>query len=317
MEGREPSWQWSISDDCSPLCERALYPRPRLNLRYAEASLIHRHLMLLGKAANAKLHHSVALAAFQCAHAAKEDVNCIIAAANMRLNLGTISLAAAIYSRVLSQATWELADTQRSHAERKHAEATAARTARARSAANARLALENEVEQLLFDHALAPEDEGEDEGHSLERLVRLLRRYGHAANEAGEITAAQQWFDCAWQFSRAPADLLSAANMRAKQLEGSSAAEALYLEVSASEDADVHQREVAARKLEQLYAARAAWAAGGEDEAATAEQQHLADEQQHMSEIGWLAATALRANPAAGVDSRPDECADACAKACR
>ena len=57
-------------------------------------------------------------------------------------------------------------------------------------------------------------------------FLRLLRKHGHAANEAGDIDAAQLWFDCAHAASRSSRDPLSAVNMRTKLVPGSPAAAA-------------------------------------------------------------------------------------------
>ena len=265
--------------------DRALRPS-RLLLRFGDAACIHRHLQTFGKHANAVGHHYMALVLFECAHAVREDVNSVIAANNMRIHLHEYDLAAAIYARLLAEPSWDLSETQHEMVERKQAEVAALLQNREASPLSHYVCCEDEVQQLLRDppeRTAMPDEEGD-------MLVRLIRRHGHAANEAGEIASARLFFDCAFAFSRAPADLLSAANMRAKNVEGSAAAEALYQLVSADESADEHECDVAERKLAHLMAQRAALAATAA--APTGVDVTDKDDDLH-GERAWLVATVL------------------------
>ena len=89
----EKSWQWS-----SPSLAMASAQRPTAHfaLSFVDATQLHRYLLALGRAANSRSLHTVALTAFECAHCAKADINCVVAAANMRLNLGQFTHAAAL-----------------------------------------------------------------------------------------------------------------------------------------------------------------------------------------------------------------------------
>ena len=91
-------------------------------------------------------------------------------------------------------------------------------------------------------------------------VVKLLRKLGHALNAANEVYAAQLAFDCAFAVARSPTDLLSAANMRAKLVQGSAAAEALYVHLLSLdlEVFDGHERSLAHTKLEALRERREA-----------------------------------------------------------
>ena len=246
----------------SSALDRALRPQTRLTMRFSDSLLMHNRLLQLGKVVNAVGHHLMALSFFSCAHAAREDVNCIIAAANMRLHLDALEefeLAAAIYAQLLAEPSWELSDAQREVVLRKQAEAAAAIEACRAWPLNRHAQKEDMVQQIIRD---SPEVADFPDGEA-DQLIMLLRKHGHAANESGETSAARQFFDCAFAVSRAPADLLSAANMRAKLFEGSAEAEALYHHVSADDTADERERAVAGRKLEALNRQRAALAAAG------------------------------------------------------
>ena len=183
---------------------------------------------------------------------------------------------------------------------RKLEEATTARASRARLPAGALVTPEDEVEQLLCDELPADLAVAEVDAAT---IVRMCRRLGHAANDAGDFTAAQHWFDCGFVTSRSPADLLSAANMRAKHNAGSTAAEALYLLVSADDSADEHQRAASARKLTQLYQARAAAGVPTASEGTShGVATTLPSQSQLAGERAWMAATALCPVQLDGVD---------------
>ena len=231
---------------------------------------------------------------------AKQDVACAMAAANMRLKLGQLTLADGAYEQLQRTRLAELTQEQRQMLQRKRSEAAAEMAQSASTLAKRLYSVgENEVEQLLRDRrSELPVGEGE-------ALVRLLRRHGHAANEAGEWVAARRWFDCAFALSHATSDLLSAANMRAKSEEGSAAAEALYQHVCAAEDADDNERAFAARKLALLFEQRAALVASSD----------AAGNDGPGGERTWLFATALCAAreemEAATTEEASDEWLDA------
>ena len=252
--------------------------RPRL--QNADAALLHRHLGALGHAANNHAAHITALAAFECAHSVLGDTNSMLAAANMRLHLGLHYLASATYEKVLTDPNLVLTQEQRSLATRKQSEVAAVLASAPAGAHWHRdiIVTEDEVEQLLNGPPLPPVATNE-----LNTVVRLLRRLGHVANDAGEVADAQRWFDSCYHFSRSPVDLLSAANMRIKQDAGACSAECLYLNVLATEDADDEIFFAADRKLEALAAARRASASVPAE----------ALEAQRAIERKWLFETAL------------------------
>ena len=140
-------------------------------------------------------------------------------------------MAAAVYCHLISASeedeslpAWQLTDPQKDHIRRKHNEACATGIARLRASPRV-IPLEDEIDQLLQHRRgsdVLPED-------GAGQLARLLRKLGHALNEAAEYDAALHLFDCAFTISRSATDLLSAANMRAKLSSSSTAAEALHV----------------------------------------------------------------------------------------
>ena len=270
---RELPRHWADLERAESLCQRALRPRPRgFEIKDTEARILSRQLLKLGRVANGAGEHIMAHSFFECAYGARtENIACLIAATNMRLKLGQLRLAAFIYSRLLSDWTaWGLTEDQRAMVERKGAEAAAAIARRERLPHGAIVKEEDEVAQLLANRYASVLDFGCEGGSgeaSVEAatewsdLTYLLRRHGHAANAAGDVEAAQQWFDCAFAVGRKPSDLLSAANMRGKLVEGCVAAEALYyhlLTTELPEPLAEHEEEIANRKLDQLLEGRKA-----------------------------------------------------------
>lgn len=88
------------------------------------------------------------------------------------------------------------------------------------------------------------------------KFTALLRRLGHAFNQAGDFEAAAFSFECAYQVSRAAPDLLSAANMLLKVDGASTLAEALYTHVMTMMEVTQSQFEMATRKLAEVNARR-------------------------------------------------------------
>lgn len=277
MHGHEPSYSWDSADD--ELCNNVLRPRQRLTLRPHDCEALFRRLFALGRAANANADHLLAHAFFESAYSTKEDVAALLSATNMRFKLGQFTLVTTIYKRLLSQQSWLLTAEQRKLVGRKLDEASAAMANRAHAPSRVE-PLQDELSQLLRDRyrGLVADDE-------VDQLVRLLRKQGHAANQAEDFGAARLWFDCCFALSRAPADLLSSANMRSKLADGYATAEVLYLYLFslAVDSLSESERQLAGRKLLALRDQRKAAAAAA---AAT----HSIDDA-----ISWLDATAMSA----------------------
>lgn len=241
----EPSWLYERADQRA--VAHALRQRTRLALRAAEASWLHRRLLAFGHAANDRGDHLIANAFFESAFNVHDDASAFISATNMRLKLGQFTFAAAVYERLLADLEeWSLTSTQIDLVQRKLGEA---RDAQARRAANdlRMRRLSDEVCELLRDRRVGSEIHAD-----AERAARLARRLGHAANAAGDTEAAQCFFDCAFAMGCAPADLLSAANMRAKLAPGSAAAQAIYTHLLCLSEAGEHERHLAETKLAAL-----------------------------------------------------------------
>jgi len=235
----EPSWFFEeIREEMLDQCMRE---RVHMQLDDDEArDWFHKHLMLLGHAANARGHHYLAHGWFECAYCVKGTATELLSSINMRLKLGQCNLAKCLYQRVLSL---DLTEPQREVAARKLNEAEEAAAERA-STIHGRM--EDELEQLILDQpsSLSPAD--------LQSLLRLLRQQGHVANGQRDFESAQLWFDCAWSLSRRPSDLLSAANMRAKLVAASPVAEALYTHLLTLPGLAEREMRMADSKLEQL-----------------------------------------------------------------
>lgn len=265
FEGAQQPLSSSDGDWTQRLAMHVLRPRHRglITLKNSDKALLHRALLALGHDANRIGHHCMALTCFEGAYQVKDDLAALLSAVNMRLKLGQINVAVAVYSHLLCASqdesrcphAWRLTDPQKDHIRRKHDEACA--TAIARSRASPRVVpLEDEIYQLLQHRRgsdVLPQD-------GVDQLARMLRKLGHALNEAAEYDAALHLFDCAFTISRSATDLLSAANMRAKLSPGSTAAEALYVHLlSLRSDAfDGYERGLALSKLEALHESREA-----------------------------------------------------------
>ena len=303
--GAEPSWTWGTIGEA--MADHLLRPRRRMQLHPQEALTLHRQLLVLGRAANEVGHHLMAQAYFESAFNAKEDVAALVSAVNMRLKLGQLALAAAAYRKLLLEPPrYELPSGVRETVVRKLAEAREGIARRARAPAPVRH-LEDEVAQLLRHRGgLAPTMAASADDEAL--FLRLLRKQGHAANEANDAGAAQLWFDCAYAASRSPRDLLSAANMRTKLVPGSPAAEALYLHLLALPAGAVGDDElrIAHRKLDALREQRdaaAAWQPAFDVEHVNDDddEEEEEEDEEEAARSAWLAATVRRAH---------EQCAD-------
>lgn len=297
---REPSWAWQAAGEA--LVTQVLRPRIRLGppaIRPAESELVHRSCLVLGHAANDAQRHLLAQACFESAFNAKDDYSALISAINMRLKLGQCTLAAALYKRLLDEGLLPT-EPQRELVRRKLVQAEEAIETRSRAApSGSATSLQDEVAELV---APLPRGAWAPRSSELDEMVKLLRRQGHASNELGDVHAALHAFDACFCVSRAPADLLSAANMRVKLVETSCAAEALYdYLLSLGEELGVHEATVATRKLEFIRQKRRERAValalppsrpalgGGRREEATA-----AEEAADAEFMAWLNKTALR-----------------------
>ena len=237
----EPAWFY---DEIPPeLISQCLRPRRRESLDTETRDWLYRQLMTFGHAANAAGHHFMAHAWFECGFCTKDDISSFISSVNMRLRLGQHSLAAKLYEQLLGT---KLTEAQGLVVNRKLKEATQAKTSRSHVTKPATFP-QDEVAQVLTAAALVEMQEGD-----LERLIRLLRRHGHAANEADDFEAAHLWFDCAVTISQQLADLLSAANMRVKLQDTSPAAEALYRHVLSEPESGEREQAMAERKLASM-----------------------------------------------------------------
>jgi len=177
-------------------------------------------------------------------HRLQDDLSAFISSVNMRMRLGQATLASRLYERLLQRT---LTDAHREVVERKLKEATGAKTSRSHAPRTAGIP-QDELAQLLDPARAAQEVEGEER----ERLLKLLRRRGHACNEADEYENAHYWFDCAYALEHQISDLLSAANMRLKLVDISPVAEALYLHVLTELHVSEREKAMAERKLSQL-----------------------------------------------------------------
>ena len=210
MPRYEPSWFYE--EVPSEMIAQCLRPRSRGGIDEVAAHWLHKHLVALGHAANARSCHFMAHSWFECAYGLKDGASELISSINMRLRLGQPTLARQLYERVLQQREvariFMLTDAQREVATRKLAEAEAAIAARAGGGA---AAMQDEMQQLLCRNSsgasVGPEEAA--------LAVPLMRQQGHRANAMGDCEAAQLWFDCTFALSQQTADLLSAANMRA------------------------------------------------------------------------------------------------------
>lgn len=287
----EPSWTWANVG--SALCDHALRPRCRLPLTMQHETILHQWLLYLGRAANENSEHVMAHAYFESAYNCKDDISALLSATNMRLKLGQLSLVQAMYKRLLTEPQWLLKAQQREMITRKLAEATEAAAARSRATGRPLRLLEDEIAQLLRDRrSLVPQEEAD-------LFVRLTRRQGHVANDAGDFEAARLWFDCAYGVSQSATDLLSAANMRTKLVEGSAAAEALYIHILALPTGAVGENElhIAMRKLDALRDVRSMAAEASENLPPARfdiEAEDVTGEDDWASTTSWLATTMLR-----------------------
>ncbi|KAL1528921.1 hypothetical protein AB1Y20_010243 [Prymnesium parvum] len=325
----EPSWFFDEIDDA--LVDACMRPRRREQVSGETREWLYRHLLACGHEANAKGHHFMAHAWFECAYLTKDDLSAFISSVNMRMRLGQATLASRLYERLLQRT---LTDAHREVVERKLKEATGAKTSRSHAPRTAgipqdedrnrppppapprlrslcltlaaslspltlspltlaphsrpslsppphshpslspitlaphshpslppltlaphsrRLTLASrpfreQLAQLLDPARAAQEVEGEER----ERLLKLLRRRGHACNEEHEYENAHYWFDCAYALEHQISDLLSAANMRLKLVDISPVAEALYLHVLTELHVSEREKAMAERKLSQL-----------------------------------------------------------------
>jgi len=257
----EPSWFYQ--EVPSEMIDQCLRPRSRGGIDEAAALWLHKHLVALGHAANARSCHFMAHSWFECAYGLKDSTPELISSINMRLRLGQATLAKQLYERVLQQREvaliYMLTDAQREVATRKLLESKAAIAARAAGASSSlRDEMQDEMQQLLAPDGISLEPA------DIARAVPLMRKQGHRANSLGDCEAAQLWFDCAFALSQQTVDLLSAANMRQKLVVGSPLAEALYRHVLAIPQLPVRELLMAERKLQLLQqASSAAIAYGG------------------------------------------------------
>ena len=330
----EPSWMWKAAGDS--LVDHVLRPRVRLGpptIQKSEAELIYRQCVVLGHAANAHERYLLAQSCFESAYQAKEDPAAFISAINMRLKMGQCTLACSVYQRLLVDARAPLTTQQAQLVGRKLREAAEAirarasasprspsgsaaplttplrdeitgddKSAAARSPTSVRITpLRDEVSALV-----APLPQGActlTSGETSE-LLRLLRRQGHGANEQGDAEAALHAFEVAFAVSRSPSDLLSAANMRVKLVDTSTAAEALYnyllsLGLGWPDGLSSTEAHVAARQLQAIRErrrerkAQLALAAAEEKPAAPREADDAAKSDGEPEFMSWLAKTAL------------------------
>ena len=143
----------------------------------------------------------------------------------------------------------------------------------------------------------------------LSRLARPLNRLVHlplpltcaAVCSCCCLSRSRLWFDCAYAVSHSPTDLLSAANMRAKLVPASPAAEALYLHLLSLPAGAVGDNElrIAHRKLDALRDERAtaAWQP-------TFDVENVDEEEEEAARSAWLSATVLRAHELGGGDEK-------------
>lgn len=285
----EPSWSWAAVGRA--VVDQVLRPRTRPSSSTTQNQL-NKRLTALGHATNAAGDHVMALTFFEAAFSAKDDAAALLSAINMRLKLGQLTLAAAVYTRLLEEPNkWGLGAQETELARRKLEEANEAAERRAREPRRVR-PLEDEIAQLLRDRR-----DSLPEASEADSLAKMLRTQGHAANEAADYEGAQTWFDACQALSRAPADLLSAANMRVKLFDSSPAAEALYVQLLSLPSGMLGEaeRELATRKLAALRERRDA----GREELAA-------------SSLGaWLDATALHGGSDDDDESEPGDAGEA------
>ena len=239
----EPSWMYDAVPE--EMIAHSMRPPTSAGLDADVSEWCRKRLVHHGHAANARGHHHMAYAWFSCAYGLSMSATDLLSAINMRLRLGQCTLAARLYGCVLS--CDDITDAQREVAQRKLAEAEVMAAARTREPQL--VPVDDEVAQLLAPLPAPPDSA---------RLVRLLRRSGHAANRARDFEAAALWFDCTYAASQQLADLLSTANMRLKLAERSPAAAALYAFALSEPHANEREVEMAARKLGLITAAPAA-----------------------------------------------------------
>ena len=98
--GAEPSWTWATIGEA--MSDHILRPRRRTtSIHPQEAHALHRHLLVLGRAANEVGHHLMAQAYFESAFNVKEDISALVSAINMRFKQGQLALAASVYCKLL------------------------------------------------------------------------------------------------------------------------------------------------------------------------------------------------------------------------
>ena len=222
-----------------------------------ERDFVHRRCAVLGHASNQRKELLMAHSWFQCAYACKANLTELLSSTNMRLNLGQWHLAESLYEYILKNE--EVTPDQRALTERKRTEAVGRISGGAASAV--RHTADEEVSELLAaPQAYAGEAEKPFPPEEEKRLLGLLRSCGHAANRAGDFEASHTWFDCCYALSGFSADLLSAANMRAKLIPTSGVALALYTHILSLKDGPnappQNQLEMAEAKKAALEAAR-------------------------------------------------------------
>ena len=338
----EPSWMWKAAGDS--LVDHVLRPRVRLGpptIQKSEAELIYRQCVVLGHAANAHERYLLAQSCFESAYQAKEDSTAFISAINMRLKMGQCTLACSLYQRLLVDARAPLTTQQAQLVGRKLREAAEAIRARTRASTSPRspsggatplttpvrdeitgdeksaavisspviasptsvriTPLRDEMSALV---APLPQGACTLTSGETDEFLRLLRRQGHGANEQGDADAALHAFEVAFAVSRSPSDLLSAANMRVKLVDTSTAAEALYnyllsLGLGWPDGLSSTEAHVASRQLEAIRErrrerkAQLALAAAEEKQAAPREAYDAAKSGGEPEFMSWLAKTAL------------------------
>ena len=138
----EPSWFYQ--DIPREMIDQCVRPRSRGGIEQVAASWLHKQLVALGHAANARSCHFMAHSWFECAYNVKDNASELLSSINMRLRLGQVTLASKLYEHVLQQV--RLTDAQREVATRKLGEAKAAVASRA---AAPQQAMQDEMAQLL------------------------------------------------------------------------------------------------------------------------------------------------------------------------
>mmetsp|Transcript_18659 Transcript_18659/g.31197 ORF Transcript_18659/g.31197 Transcript_18659/m.31197 type:complete len:284 (+) Transcript_18659:119-970(+) len=235
----EPSW--FFEEIAQEMIAQCLRPRVCAALDDEAKEWLYKRLVTQGHEANRRGYHFLAHSHFECAYCVRATPSELLSSINMRLRLGQCTLAKNLYERVLQM---QLTDAQLEVAERKLQESQDAIARREVSATQGRM--EDELEQLIADGSCSlPAAE-------LPRLLQLMRAQGHFANQQGDFESAQMWFDCTFTASRRNADMLSAANMRAKLVPASPVAEALYKHLLTVDGVSEKERQMAETKLQQI-----------------------------------------------------------------